>query len=40
MKSAPNSRANLDRALQRFAGNFVKCNDQLRNLGIRLVPLE
>ena len=31
MKSAPNSRANLDRALQRFAGNFVKANE-LRGL--------
>ena len=31
MKSAPNSRANLDRALQRFAGDFVKANE-LRGL--------
>lgn len=31
MKSAPNSRANLDRALQRFAGDFMKANE-LRGL--------
>ena len=31
MKSAPNSRANLDKAIQRFAGNIVKTNE-LRNL--------
>ena len=27
MKSAPNSKSNLDRALQRFAGDFARAND-------------
>lgn len=31
MKNAPNSKANLDKAIQRFAGNIVKTNE-LRNL--------
>lgn len=31
MKNAPNSKANLDKAIQRFAGNIVKANE-LRNL--------
>ena len=31
MKSAPNSKPNLDKAIQRFAGNIAKANE-LRNL--------
>ena len=31
MKNVPNSRPNLDKAIQRFAGNIVKANE-LRNL--------
>lgn len=31
MKNVPNSKANLDKAIQRFAGNIVKANE-LRNL--------
>lgn len=31
MKNVPNSRSNLDKAIQRFAGNIVKANE-LRNL--------
>ena len=27
MKNAPNSKSNLDRALQRFAGDFARAND-------------
>ena len=27
MKNAPNSKVNLDRALQRFAGDFARAND-------------
>lgn len=26
MKNAPNSKSNLDRALQRFAGDYVRAN--------------
>ena len=31
MKNAPNSRANLDKAIQRFAGNPLRANE-IRNL--------
>ena len=31
MKNAPNSKANLDRAIQRFSGDILRAN-QLRNL--------
>jgi len=27
MKNAPNSKSNLDRALQRFAGDFARANE-------------
>lgn len=27
MKNAPNSKSNLERALQRFAGDFARAND-------------
>ena len=31
MKNPPNSKTNLDRAIQRFAGNFIRANE-LRGL--------
>ena len=32
MKNAPNSKSNLDRALQRFAGDFARANELIAKL--------
>ena len=32
MKNAPNSKSNLDRALQRFAGDFARANELIAKI--------